>query len=53
MQNAAQKAANSRGHDGHFETDLTVRGETVTIRGVVMNGKAKVGTFFREKGVGY
>jgi hypothetical protein len=47
VQNATQAAVRQQGLTGVFQTTVNVAGETITVRGTVVNGVVKMGTFFK------
>jgi hypothetical protein len=46
VQNAIQAAVKSGGLSGIFETTVEVAGQNVVVRGNVIDGVARIGTFF-------
>jgi hypothetical protein len=47
LQKATQQAVSQQGLTGVFETSVIVGSQTVTVRGAVVNGVAKIGTAFK------
>jgi hypothetical protein len=47
LQQATEAAVQQQGLTGVFETTVQVAGETVTVRGNVVNGVVKIGTAFK------
>ena len=47
LQDATQAAVKNQGIKGVFETAVKVGGETVTVRGNVVDGVVKLGTAFK------
>jgi hypothetical protein len=47
LEKAAQAAVDARNLTGQFEIVVNVGGFSVTVRGIVVNGVAKIGTAFR------
>jgi len=47
LQQATEAAVQQQGLTGVFETQVQVAGETVTVRGNVINGAVKIGTAFK------
>jgi hypothetical protein len=47
IQQATQAAVKQQGLTGIFETTVQVTGETITIRGNIINGVVAIGTAFK------
>jgi hypothetical protein len=47
LQQATEAAVQQQGLTGVFETTVQVAGETVTVRGNVVNGVVRIGTAFK------
>jgi hypothetical protein len=47
IENATQTAVEEQGLQGVFETTIEVAGESITVRGNVIDGLAKIGTAFK------
>jgi hypothetical protein len=47
IQQATEEAVAAKGLSGKFETAVEVAGETINVRGIVMEGIVKIGTAFK------
>ena len=47
VESAAQAAAQQQGINGVFTTVVNVGGQNITVRGIVINGTLRIGSFFQ------